>query len=362
MKIKILDMDDLENPHWGSGQARATYEISKRLGEKNDIEVFCSKYPNYKDYTLDNVKYTHIGLGTNNPKINNIAYLLALPVSVISFKADVILENFTAPISTCFSPIFTKIPVIGISSFFSSGNMDQKYKINFSIIEKFGVKFYKYFIALNLQDEEKIKKLNPKINSKVIYNGVDKKYLKMKTVEKDYVLFIGRIDVNQKGLDILIQSFNKIKDLINDDLYIMGAGPDENIVNDLISKHNLQSRVRLLGKLSGNTKDKYLSEAKIIVFPSRYEGHSIASLEALALGKPLVVFDIAGFSWIDNVTAIKVKPFSEDLYSKGIEKLINDRDLRYSMSKKAKNLALKFTWENTAAQYKDFIKQISSVI
>ncbi len=358
MKIAILDIDNLKNPHWGSGQARATYEISKRLSKKNTIEVYCSKYPGWKNYKENNVKYFHIGLGTNNPKINNIAYLLFLPFKVRSIKADVILENFTAPISTCFSPLFTKIPVIGISSFFSSGNMDQKYRINFSIIEKIGVKYYKYFIALNYDDEKKMKKLNSKINSIVIYNGVEDKYLKMKTREKNYILFIGRIDINQKGLDLLIKAFNKIKDKISDDLYIMGSGSDLIELKKLIERYKLQKRVRLLGKLSGVEKDKYLSESKIIVFPSRYEGQSIASLEALALGKPIICFDIPGFSWVDHEIILKTKKIDAIMLSENVLKLSENTVMRKNYFKKSKKFASNFTWEKTSNQYEKYLNRL----
>ena len=35
MKIVIFDIDNLNNPYWGSGQAIATKEIGKRLTKKN---------------------------------------------------------------------------------------------------------------------------------------------------------------------------------------------------------------------------------------------------------------------------------------------------------------------------------------
>src|SRR3990167_7399104 len=99
MKIAIIDMDNLKNPFWAAGQARATREVGKRLALKHEVVVYCSKYPNYKDYEEDGVKYIHIGLGTKNPKVNNIAFVLSIPFLVSRLKADIIIENFNAPVS-----------------------------------------------------------------------------------------------------------------------------------------------------------------------------------------------------------------------------------------------------------------------
>ena len=115
LHIAFLDFDDLKNPLLSGGQARATYEVGKRLVKLgHTVTIICSRYPGSKDYVGDGIFYKHIGLGSNNIKLNNAVFFLALPFAVANFKADAMIECFTAPISTCFSPLFTKTPVIGI--------------------------------------------------------------------------------------------------------------------------------------------------------------------------------------------------------------------------------------------------------
>lgn len=358
MKIAILDMDDLKNPHWGSGQATATREIGKRLSKRHFVTVYSSRYPGWSDYSHEGIKYKHIGLGTKNSKLNNLAYIFCLPFTVRKIDADVILEHFTAPISTCFTPIFTKIPVIGITSFFASEEMSKKYKINFNIVRSFGIKFYKYAIALNPSHELALKRMNPKINIQVIPNGVDSKYFKRKTDEQNYILFIGRLDVYQKGLDMLLRSFKDSSRYVMENLYIVGSGStkeDHDKLQELILRYKLSKRVELLGKVIGDKKDLLLSNAKFMVFPSRYEGQSLSMMESMSLGKSIICFDIKDLSWIDSKSALKVKPFDILKLSKSIVELSKNGKLRESLGKNARKDATKYTWEKTAARYEDFV-------
>lgn len=362
MKIAILDMDDLKNPHWGSGQALATREIGRRLAKKHSVTVYSSKYPGWSDYSYQGIKYRHIGFESFNSKINNVAYILCLPFYVRRIKADVILEHFTAPISTCFSPLFTKIPVIGITSFFASEEMSEKYKINFNIIRNFGIKFYKYAIALNSIHKAILRKLNPRIKIEIISNGINEKYFKYKTGEKNYILFIGRLDVYQKGLDMLIKAFFDCVKNIKEDLYIVGDSStreDKQVLTSLIEKYNLSNRIKLLGKVVGRRKELLLSNAKFMVFPSRYEGQSLSMLEAIALGKSIVCFDIPDLSWLNSSFAFKIKSFDISKLAKGIIELSKNLALRMRLGHNGRIAAQKYTWEKTALKYETFFKKVS---
>lgn len=361
MKIAILDIDNLKNPHWGSGAALVTREVAKRLVSKNHIvTVYTSKYPGWKDYIEDGINYLHIGLGSNNSVINNIFYILSIPFTVSKIKANVIIESFTAPISTCFSPLFTKIPVVGLSQFYAADKMVKKYHLRLDLIEKYGSKIYKYFIACNQDDEKKMKKYNKSIYSTEINNGVNPDYFKMNTNESNYILFIGRLDLNQKGIDLLLESYNQIKDKIEEDLLIMGGGSikDVNSISSIINKYGLAKRIKLIGKKSGKEKDQILAKSKITVFPSRYEGQSIAAIESLALGKPFVCFDIPGFSWLNSDYTLKSIPFNVNSFSNNILLLLSDDKKRLALSAKIRKHSKKFSWDVSAQKYELFLNKV----
>jgi glycosyltransferase involved in cell wall biosynthesis len=360
MRIAILDMDDLKNPHWGSGQAKVTREVFKRLANQHTITVYSSKYPASIDYEADGITYKHIGLGTNNPKLNNVAYVATIPFITPSIEADVIFENFTAPFSTLFTPLFTKIPVIGITSFFSADEKGKEYSIPFNRVEKIGIKQYKYAIALNSGYLEKINQLNPNVEAKLIPNGIDDDYFKLNTKENNSILYLGRIDINQKGLDLLIESFSKIANEVREELFIVGSGNinDETRLKDMISRSGCGNKIKFLGKKTGREKLQLQSEAKVVVFPSRFEGQSLSALESIALGKPILCFDIAGFNWLKNGSCQKVSNFNTRQYSQALLDLLKNKAKRLKIGSSAKNVAKNYSWSKVANEYNSFLNAV----
>lgn len=360
MDIAVLDMDNLKNPHWAGGQARVTMEIGKRLVERHSITVYCSKYPGYEDYTENGIKYIHVGLGSNHPRLNNIAYILILPFVVRKMEADIILENFTAPFSTCFSPLFTKIPVVFLTSFFNPKALEKKYKIPFHVITKFGLKFYKYGIPLTKEQESEVKKNNNKINTMVIPNGVDGNYFDHPIAEKNYILYFGRIDINSKGIDLLLEAFSLIRKHITEDLYVMGSGvqSEEKKVRNLIKAYKLGKRVRLLGRISSPEKEWYIAESKFVVCPSRYESLGLSALESMALGKAIVCFDIPGFKWADDNCCLKVVKISAEALAEKIMGASKNHNVRRNLAKKAREFARNYNWDRSAQLYESFFEQV----
>src|SRR5690606_32799958 len=71
------------------------------------------------------------------------------------------------------------------------------------------------------------------------------------------------------------------------------AGPD--FRGDLAELERLartlgiEARVRFVGSVSGEDKVTHLTTARAVLQPSRWEGMSLALLEALALGRPVLV-------------------------------------------------------------------------
>lgn len=360
MKITILDIDNMQNPFWASGQAKVTYEVGKRLAQKHDVTVICAKYPGAIDYRKDNVAYKHIGLGTHNPLINNIAFIVSLPLIVKNLSTDIIIENFTAPISTCYSPVFTNTPVVGLTSFFAADEMKQKYKLPFDVIESFGLRFYKDVICLNKHHIKKIRHVNKKINTIEIPNGVDERYFSLPTKEENYMLFVGRLDINQKGLDLLLTAFSTIQNKIPDSLYLMGSGTenDEQWLRAFVKQKHLAKRVVFLGKITGDKKQQYQANAKYMVFPSRYEGQSLSILESLAVGKSFVCFDIADLAWIDNNVACKASPFSVERLANSLMEMSVNNSLRKQKNSAAKKIGKDFSWDKSAQLYENYLTQI----
>lgn len=358
LSIALLDLDDIKNPLLGGGQAKTTYELGKILNQRgHEVVVYCSKYPGYKDRLDNGIYYKHVGFYTNNIKLNNLLYVITAPFYARKIKEDLIIECFTAPVSTLLSPLFTKVPVIGLGTSFEADRFSKLYHFPFWIVEKYGAKFYKYFIAYNPSHEKKMRSLNKKIIARTIPEGVEDSFLQLKRKKSKHILFLGRFDMNQKGIDLLLRAYAEKKAEINYPLIIVGVGPDNKKIKKMIKDLNLEKYVRLQGPEYGEEKMKLLSEALFVAIPSRSESFSLFTLEAIASGSPVVIFDIPGLSWVGKNVSLRAKPFDVNSYSENLLQMTDESIVR-KMSINAKEFAKQFTWEKVVDEFENFFDEV----
>ncbi len=104
-------------------------------------------------------------------------------------------------------------------------------------------------------------------------------------VKEKYIVSVASLRKN-KGIDVLIKSFYKIKDNISHNLYILGDGPEKKNLIKLTKKLNLEDRVKFLGYKSNPYP--YIKNASLFVLPSRSEGLPRVVVESLILHTPVV--------------------------------------------------------------------------
>ena len=175
-----------------------------------------------------------------------------------------------------------------------------KKEMYYLLFEKRYIMNSKAIQCLNENEKFQLRYLN-KIDYKIniIPNGVENRlnFLNNKGKDKDTInlLFLGRLDMVHKGLDILIEGlyeFNKLYNEKNVKLWIVG--PDvcnhKKVLQSKVKKYNLQDKVEFKDKVIGAEKEYILSnEADVFVHTSRWEGAPIAVLEALSFGLPVIV-------------------------------------------------------------------------
>lgn len=359
-KIIFSNYDDVKNPWYGGGGAVAIHEIAKRLKDDFKIKVLTGKYPNYKNERIDGVYYQRIGLSFVGPKIGQLCYSFVLPFYVIKEKFDIWFESFTPPFTTGLLPLFTRRPVIGVTHMLSGMDMYRKYKIPFYFFEQLGLKIYRRIIVLSDVLETKVKRYNKKVSIRIIPDGVELQEKNNNRKVNNKIGFLGRIEINQKGLDLLLKAFNRVKISYDWKLLIAGSGTNkqENILKKMLKKINSKKRAEFLGRIKNKEKEYFFSQVDFLVLPSREESFLIVVLEAFSYGLPVIVFDLENLKWIPDDCAIKVKPFDVDGLAKAMEKLMTDSDLRKKMGDRAWELSKNYSWDRVAYEYKNYIDDL----
>jgi glycosyltransferase involved in cell wall biosynthesis len=141
-----------------------------------------------------------------------------------------------------------------------------------------------------------------------------------------YIAWLGRFDPVHKGLDQLLEGLARVDPVRRPKLRL--HGPDYNggldATRDHVRRLGLGRWVAIGPPIYGAEKDSFLSHAEAYVHPSRWESHSIALLENLALGVPSIVSDAIHIAPALRVAgaAILVPPTPEGLAS-GFNELAN---------------------------------------
>ena len=109
------------------------------------------------------------------------------------------------------------------------------------------------------------------------------------------VVWHGRIHVWKKGLDVLLDAWERLQavQVSACRLVLVGDGPDTDVLSARIGRATNVTFVNRLVHDAAKLRD-YLVAADVYVFPSRHEGFAIAPVEAMACGLPLVAADASG--------------------------------------------------------------------
>lgn len=110
--------------------------------------------------------------------------------------------------------------------------------------------------------------------------------------EEILVVFVGRLS-EEKGLETLLGAMRELSDCENaPKLVIAGDGPKRPMVEQFIASEPAGKRIRLLGFT--NDVRGVLSAADIFAIPSRWEGLSLAAVEAMAASLPVIASRVPG--------------------------------------------------------------------
>jgi glycosyltransferase involved in cell wall biosynthesis len=172
------------------------------------------------------------------------------------------------------------------------------------------------------------------------------------------VVYAGRLH-EQKGLPDLIHAWQKIAERRpNARLWLVGEGPERDNLYDLMVDLGLHHQVFLPGAF--DDVGEILTAADLFVLPSYEEGMSLALLEAMAAGVPVIATDIPGNRLLvrheENGLLVPVR--DPAAIRGAIERLLDDRSLGAMLARRAReDVEAGFSLERMAKAHLEAMEQ-----
>lgn len=359
------------------GVERYTLELIKSMASSykdEKIFLFRGKWQSYYEELnkFDNVELITID-ALKNSKINRhffIAFSIYRFLKKTSINLDIIHYNNTLPV--LFKPPIPSVMTIhDIAEFFVPEKYSLIQRIYRKKIAKLSAKNIDFIITVsNFSKKNIVDSLSiPEDKVESIYLGIDHflKKVEEKTDNtherainfRNYILYWSVIE-KSKGIIETVKAFELLKEDRNyKDLKLLIIGKPGNAWKNLVKLISSKDDIIYLGYVNDDILISYIKNAKVILFPSLYEGFGFPALEAYLINPNVITSNTTALGEITKGLTEQVNPTNIYEISKKIKEMLKKpQESNYAKKKK---LIEKFSWKITAIKtfsiYSKLIKQ-----
>ena len=216
-----------------------------------------------------------------------------------------------------------------------------------------------------------------KINSdkiSVIHNGFDPQSVERTTdpheIENQigmvgpFALFVGRLE-QRKNVVRIIRAFAACVERgdVEGQLVLAGSpGEGYSEILEAIKDVQLGDKIILPGYISDDAKALLFQRARMLVYPSLYEGFGLPILEAFSAGIPVITSSTTSCPEIAGDAAIIVNPAVRTEISDAISKLWGDAQLQKDLIGRGRVRCRDFGWNESASHILETLEQLHSGI
>jgi glycogen synthase len=363
--VKVLHFiyDDRANPWVAGGGAVRAFEIYRRLAGRVSATMVTGNYPGAVPGEEEGVRFTRIG-GRRPYAWSRLTYGLWANWLLRTGGYDVAVFDYSA-----YTPIFLPrgrpvgLAVHHVTAPTARARWGRLLGGAVAVVERAMLRRARWISLSARVVEPELRSLTmPGARIELVGAGVAEEFFQVRRQESGYVLFFGRLDVFQKGLDTVIEAFRLLHSTRSGlRLLIAGRGKDARMVERLVAEAGLADRVEMLGPVTDDRRLELLAGASLMLMPSRFEGFGLVAAEAMAAGVPLVTSDAGS---LPEVVApprggITVPAGDAAALAAAAGDLLDDANRRAELSRTAREHARRFTWEAVADRHHRFLRLIA---
>ena len=381
--MKILIASDLNWPLI-NGVATFTRNLAKGLADRGHEVVVIAPSQTGKPYKEIDGNYTiHRTRSVIFPLYQNIRVsltpLLEVRRIIQDFEPDVIHIQMLMWIGQAAMAQARRrnIPVVSTSHAMPENLMDNLKKlapiarpINF-MLREYGRRFHSRADAITSPTESGIRSFGKHVEKieKPIYaisNGINlAQFTPSKASPSTYekfgiptdlpiVSYVGRIDA-EKHLGILIRAMELVLQNTKSHMVVVGSGGDLECNKVLAQELGIDNHITFTGRVSDEDLIELHKVGKVFCMPSPVELQSIATLEAMASGQPVVAVDAGALAELchDKKNGFLFDLDDVEMAAEGILKIISDTTLRSRMSVNSLKIAKTHDIVHTLEQFEE---------
>ncbi|MCL4560954.1 MAG: glycosyltransferase [Chloroflexi bacterium] len=197
-----------------------------------------------------------------------------------------------------------------------------------------------------------------------VHPGLDRTQIRRKfnlSPTADLFIYVGRLDY-EKRLDVMIRAFHRLG-RENTQLVIGGNGAQRGELLAMVRQLDLGQKVVFTGYIPHEDLPLLLNSADIFVMPSPEELQSIATLEAMACGKPILAANARALPELvtQGVNGVLFRPNDVQDASRGMEALLEMRSSWEQMGKASQSRANPHSLTRTLQEYTELYRSLVAV-
>jgi glycosyltransferase involved in cell wall biosynthesis len=175
-----------------------------------------------------------------------------------------------------------------------------------------------------------------------------------------YVLALGTVEP-RKNLPVLVRAFDAVA-ATDPELRLVIAGADGWGADELdaaLSAARHGDRVVRLGYVSDATRRDLLRGARVLAYPSIYEGFGLSPLEAMSAGTPVVASRAGALPETLGDAALLVEPADVDGLAGALDRVAHDDGLHADLTARGCRQVERYSWRRVAPRFVDLYRSLA---
>ncbi len=366
-----------EFPPLGWGAGKQLEQLARIIGRQHELTVLTVGFDSFGISRQDGYALNRIDTRRQRTDVCTLRELLRftwkswrlLPSVIRKHRPDGVLMFFTVPEGLLlFHPAMRSMPsIVSVRGSDVPGHDSDRPSLLYRLVTPLVRRVWRRTGALVCNSDDlrrEVLQVCPDLEVEVIPNGVDTDRFSP-TAEPQQrtdleLLYSGRL-IRLKNIDVILEAIAHLRHLgFHASLRIVGGGPLEASLRELVASHRLEDAVEFVGAIGHDEMHSEYQRADLYIQLSDVEGMSNSILEAMASGLPIITTDVGGAVDLIEGNGVVLRNAEVTEVADAIRPYLEDASLCQSHGRRSRKLVQRFSLETAANRYLNLMSSLAA--